>query len=124
MIDESLPVLRDYARLGVRYLTLTHSLNTTWGDSSGDKPAHNGLTDFGKSVVRELNRLGVMVDISHVADKTFEDALATSRAPLLASHSSCRLIPRARASRQSRPRASARRSLAASSPMHPGAAPS
>jgi membrane dipeptidase len=92
MIDESLPVLRDYARLGVRYLTLTHSINTTWGDSSGDKPAHNGLTDFGKDVVRELNRLGVMVDVSHVADKTFEDALATSRAPLLASHSSCRAL--------------------------------
>jgi membrane dipeptidase len=92
MIDESLPVLRDYARLGVRYLTLTHSLNTTWADSSGDKPAHNGLTDFGKDVVRELNRLGVMVDVSHVADKTFEDALATSRAPLLASHSSCRAL--------------------------------
>jgi membrane dipeptidase len=92
MIDESLPVLRDYARLGVRYLTLTHSLNTTWADSSSDKPAHNGLTDFGKDVVRELNRLGVMVDVSHVADKTFEDALATSRAPLLASHSSCRAL--------------------------------
>jgi membrane dipeptidase len=92
MIDSSLPVLRDYARLGVRYLTLTHSLNTTWGDSSLDKPVHNGLTDFGKDVVRELNRLGMMVDISHVADKTFEDALATSRAPLLASHSSCRAL--------------------------------
>ena len=92
MIDESLRVLRDYARLGVRYLTLTHSLNTTWADSSGDKPAHNGLTSFGKDVVRELNRLGVMVDVSHVADKTFEDALATSRAPLLASHSSCRAL--------------------------------
>lgn len=92
MIDSSLGVLRDYARLGVRYLTLTHSLNTTWGDSSGDKPAFDGLTDFGKDVVRELNRLGVMVDISHVADKTFEDALATSRAPLLASHSSCRAL--------------------------------
>lgn len=92
MIDESLPVLRDYARLGVRYLTLTHSLNTTWADSSGDKPAHNGLTTFGRDVVRELNRLGVMVDVSHIADKTFEDALATSRAPLLASHSSCRAL--------------------------------
>ena len=92
MIDESLAVLRDYARLGVRYLTLTHSVNTTWGDSSGDQAAHNGLTVFGKDVVRELNRLGVMVDVSHVADKTFEDALATSRAPLLASHSSCRAL--------------------------------
>jgi len=92
MIDASLRVLRNYARLGVRYLTLTHSLNTTWADSSGEKPAHNGLTGFGKDVVRELNRLGVMVDVSHVADQTFEDALATSRAPLLASHSSCRAL--------------------------------
>jgi membrane dipeptidase len=92
MIDDSLSVLRDYARLGIRYLTLTHSVNTNWADSSGDKPAHNGLTDFGKDVVRELNRLGVMVDISHVADKTFWDALDVSRAPLVASHSSCRAI--------------------------------
>jgi membrane dipeptidase len=92
MIDDSLSVLRDYARLGVRYLTLTHSVNTHWADSSGDKPEHNGLTDFGKDVVRELNRLGVMVDISHVADKTFWDALEVSTAPLVASHSSCRAI--------------------------------
>jgi membrane dipeptidase len=92
MIDDSLSVLRDYARLGVRYLTLTHSVNTNWADSSGDKPAHNGLTDFGKDVVRELNRLGVMVDISHVADKTFWDALEVSKAPLVASHSSCRAL--------------------------------
>ena len=92
MIDDSLAVLRDYQRLGVRYLTLTHSVNTNWADSSGDKPAHDGLTAFGKDVVRELNRLGVMVDISHVADKTFWDALETSKAPLVASHSSMRAI--------------------------------
>ena len=92
MIDDSLAVLRDYQRLGVRYLTLSHSVNTNWADSSGDKPAHNGLTTFGKDVVRELNRLGVMVDISHVADKTFWDALETSKAPLVASHSSMRAI--------------------------------
>jgi membrane dipeptidase len=92
MINEDLGVLRQFAALGVRYLTLTHSLNTTWADSSGDKPAHNGLTPFGKDVVRELNRLGVMVDISHVADKTFYDALDTTRAPVIASHSSCRAI--------------------------------
>jgi membrane dipeptidase len=92
MIDDSLAVLRDYQRLGVRYLTLSHSVNTNWADSSGDKPAHNGLTAFGKDVVRELNRLGVMVDISHVADKTFWDALETSKAPLVASHSSMRAI--------------------------------
>ena len=92
MIDDNLSILRDYQRLGVRYLTLSHSVNTNWSDSSGDKPAHNGLTDFGKDVVRELNRLGVMVDISHVANKTFWDALEVSRAPLLASHSSCRAL--------------------------------
>jgi membrane dipeptidase len=92
MIDDSLEVLRDYHRLGVRYLTLTHSVNTNWADSSGDTPAHNGLTDFGKDVVRELNRLGIMVDVSHVADKTFWDALETSKAPLVASHSSMRAI--------------------------------
>lgn len=92
MINNSLPVLRMYAALGVRYLTLTHSVNTDWADSSGDRPAHNGLTDFGKDVVKELNRLGVMVDISHVSDKTFWDALEISRAPLIASHSSCRAV--------------------------------
>jgi membrane dipeptidase len=92
MIDESIGVLRNYARLGVRYLTLTHGVNTTWGDSSGDKPKHDGLTDFGKAVVGELNQLGMMVDVSHVADKTFWDALAVSKAPLLASHSSCRAL--------------------------------
>src|SRR5262245_48232642 len=92
MINNSLPILRMYASLGVRYLTLTHSVNTDWADSSGDQPKHNGLTDFGKEVVRELNRLGVMVDISHVADKTFWDALAVSEAPMIASHSSCRAI--------------------------------
>ena len=81
-----------YAALGVRYLTLTHFLNNNWADSSTDKPAHDGLTAFGKDVVRELNRLGVMVDISHVADKTFYDALETTKAPVIASHSSCRAI--------------------------------
>lgn len=92
MIASDLGVLRMYAALGVRYLTLTHSVNDDWADSSTDKPAHNGLTDFGKDVVRELNWLGVMVDISHVADKTFYDALAVSKAPMIASHSSCRAI--------------------------------
>jgi membrane dipeptidase len=92
MIADDLGVLRMYAALGVRYLTLTHSVNDDWADSSTDKPAHNGLTEFGKQVVHELNRLGVMVDISHVADKTFYDALAASKAPMIASHSSCRAI--------------------------------
>jgi membrane dipeptidase len=92
MINNSLPLLRMYAELGVRYLTLTHSVNTDWADSSGDTPKHNGLTAFGKDVVRELNKLGVLVDISHVADKTFFDALEVSQAPMIASHSSCRAL--------------------------------
>ncbi|NBO63450.1 MAG: membrane dipeptidase [Acidobacteria bacterium] len=92
MINNSLPTLRMYAKLGVRYLTLTHSLNTDWADSSGEAAKHNGLTGFGKQVVAELNDLGVMVDVSHVSDKTFWDALSISRAPMIASHSSCRAI--------------------------------
>src|SRR5262245_12916722 len=92
MIDDDLRLLRGYAALGVRYLTLTHFKNNNWADSSTDTPAHNGLTAFGKDVVRELNRLGVMVDISHVADKTFYDALAVTTAPVVASHSSARVI--------------------------------
>jgi membrane dipeptidase len=92
MINNDLGVLRNFYSLGVRYMTLTHSVNVAWADSSTDKPTHNGLTDFGKQVVREMNRLGMMVDISHVADKTFYDALATSEAPLIASHSSCRAL--------------------------------
>ncbi len=92
LIDDDLSMLRSYAALGVRYVTLTHSSNNNWADSSTDKPAHDGLTEFGRSVVREMNRLGVLVDISHVSDKTFYDALETSRAPLIASHSSCRAL--------------------------------
>jgi membrane dipeptidase len=96
-IEDSPRLLRDYYRLGVRYMTLTHVNTNDWADSSGDidNPAvqhHNGLTDFGKQVVREMNDLGMMIDISHVADKTFWDALAVSRAPLMASHSSCRAL--------------------------------
>jgi membrane dipeptidase len=92
LIDNDLGVLRRYAALGVRYMTLTHGSNTDWADSSTDEPKHNGLTPFGKSVVREMNRLGMLLDISHVSDKTFYDALETSRAPLIASHSSCRAL--------------------------------
>jgi membrane dipeptidase len=92
MIDDDLRLLRIYAALGVRYMTLTHFKNNNWADSSTDKAAHNGLTEFGKDVVREMNRLGVMVDISHVADKTFYDALEVSKAPVIASHSSVRAI--------------------------------
>lgn len=92
MIANDLGVLRSFTALGVRYMTLTHSGNNDWADSSTDKAAHNGLTDFGKDVVREMNRLGVVVDVSHVADKTFYDVLALSKAPVFASHSSCRAI--------------------------------
>jgi membrane dipeptidase len=92
MIDSDLAVLRTYFRLGVRYMTLTHTEHTPWADSSSLPPAHNGLTDFGRQVVREMNRLGMMVDISHVSDKTFYDVLAASTAPVIASHSSCRAL--------------------------------
>src|SRR3954462_5430399 len=92
MINDDLAQLRKYAADGVRYLTLTHFKNNNWADSSTDKAAHNGLTPFGKDVVRELNKLGMMVDISHVADKTFYDVLALTKAPVIASHSSCRAI--------------------------------
>jgi membrane dipeptidase len=92
MMGNDLSVLRTFAALGVRYMTLTHMDNNEWADSSTDKPAHNGLTDFGKDVVREMNRLGIIVDIAHVSDKTFYDALETSKAPVFSSHSSCRAI--------------------------------
>jgi len=84
MIGNDLSVLRSFAALGVRYMTLTHTGNTDWADSSTDKPAHNGLTDFGIDVVREMNRLGIIVDVSHVSDKTFYDVLAISKAPVFA----------------------------------------
>jgi membrane dipeptidase len=92
MIGNDLSVLRTFAALGVRYMTLTHMENNEWADSSTAKPEHNGLTDFGKDVVREMNRLGIIVDISHVSDKTFYDVLATTKAPVFASHSSCRAL--------------------------------
>ena len=92
MIDDDLGLLRAYFALGVRYMTLTHFMNNDWADASTDKPAHNGLTAFGKDVVHEMNRLGMMVDVSHVSDKTFYDAIEVSQAPVMASHSSCRAI--------------------------------
>ena len=92
MIGNDIRMVRIFAGLGVRYMTLSHFYNNEWADSSTDKPKHNGLTDFGKEVVREMNRQGMLVDISHVGDKTFYDALATSKAPLIASHSSCRAL--------------------------------
>lgn len=96
-IEDSLGLLRQFYRAGVRYMTLTHTNTNNWADSAGGigNPAearHNGLSPFGKEVVREMNRLGMMVDISHVADKTFWDVLETSSAPVIASHSSCRAL--------------------------------
>jgi membrane dipeptidase len=91
-IDDDLAVLRMYYRMGIRAMTLTHFRNNNWADSSTDTPKHNGLTDFGKSVVREMNRLGMLVDISHVSDKTFYDAIAVTTKPVILSHSSCRAI--------------------------------
>jgi membrane dipeptidase len=91
-IAESLGVLRALHRLGVRYLTLTHNKNTPWADSATDEPAAGGLTDFGREVVAELNRLGMLVDLSHVAPTTMRDALDASAAPVIFSHSSCRAV--------------------------------
>ena len=90
MIHNSLPILRMYARLGIRYLTLTHNVNTEWADSVADSRVYGGLNELGVSVVKELNRLGVLVDVSHVSDETFWDVLEVSEAPVVASHSSCR----------------------------------
>lgn len=91
-ISDDLAVLRMYYRLGVRSMTLTHFRHHNWADSSTDAPVHNGLTDFGKEVVREMNRIGMIVDISHVSDKTFYDTISVSSKPVIASHSSCRAI--------------------------------
>jgi membrane dipeptidase len=96
-IENSLGLLRDYYRLGVRYMTLTWSNSNDWADSSGDidDPTvkhHNGLTPFGKQVIAEMNRLGMMVDVSHVSDKTFWDVIEITHAPIIASHSSARAL--------------------------------
>jgi len=96
-IENDVRLLRDFYRLGVRYMTLSWSNTNEWADSSGDidNPKvehHNGLTDGGKQIVLEMNRLGMLVDISHVADKTFYDAIAVSKAPVIASHSSARAL--------------------------------
>ena len=96
MINSSLGVLRSLWRLGARYLTLTHSRDTPWAGSSG-ADGNTGLSDFGREVVAEMNRLGMMVDVSHVSDQTFWDTLEASSAPIIASHSSVRAIcPHAR----------------------------
>jgi membrane dipeptidase len=91
-IEDSLDLLRAFYRFGARYMTLTHTNSNNWADSSGDQGKNNGLTPFGKQVVMEMNRLGMLVDISHVSDKTFYDVIETSRAPVIASHSSSRAL--------------------------------
>ena len=91
-IDSSLGALRMFARLGARYMTLTHSKNVPWADSATDVPEHGGLTPFGEEVVREMNRLGMLVDMSHVSEETMEDVLRVTRAPVIFSHSSARAL--------------------------------
>lgn len=91
-IEDDLAALRMFHRMGVRYMTLTWSINTDWADSSGDSRTFHGLTGFGRKVVEEMNRIGMIVDVSHVSDETFNDVLAVTRAPVIASHSSCRAI--------------------------------
>jgi membrane dipeptidase len=91
-INNSLATLRMMYRLGARYMTLTHTKNTDWADAAGDVAKHRGLTPFGKDVVREMNRLGMIVDLSHVTDDVMRDALSVSKAPVIFSHSNCRAL--------------------------------
>jgi len=96
LIENSLDVLREFRERGAAYMTLTHAAHNDWADSAGVHaelpPRHHGLTDFGRDVIREMNRLGMMVDVSHVSDDTVRDVLNVSRAPVIASHSSCRSV--------------------------------
>jgi membrane dipeptidase len=89
MMNGDLGVLREFAARGVSYMTLTHVKNTDWADASTDRAAHNGLNEFGRQTIAEMNRLGMIVDVSHISDKALRDVLAASKAPVLASHSSC-----------------------------------
>ncbi len=91
-IGSSLAVLRQMYDLGVRYMTLTHSKNTPWADSATDTPEHDGLTDFGKQLVREMQRMGMLVDLSHVSEATMNDALDVAEAPVMFSHSGARAV--------------------------------
>jgi membrane dipeptidase len=91
-IEDSLPTLREFYRLGVRYMTLTWNNTNNWADAGRGEKKHHGLSDFGKDVVREMNRLGMLVDVSHVSDETMSDALDVSKAPIIASHSSARAL--------------------------------
>jgi membrane dipeptidase len=91
-IDDSLGLLREFFDAGARYITLTHSRTTTWADSATDAPKWGGLSQFGEEVVREMNRLGMMVDLSHVSEETMLDAMRVSDAPVIFSHSSARAV--------------------------------
>ena len=95
-IEDRVELLREFFKSGARYMTLTHSNTNNWADSSGDKPRHGGLNDLGRTIVAEMNRLGMMVDVSHVSDETFNDVMAVAKAPVIASHSSCRAIAQAK----------------------------
>ncbi|MFO6430573.1 dipeptidase [Erythrobacter sp. W302b] len=91
-IGSNLGVLRQFHAMGARYMTLTHNFNIPWADAATDAPKHDGLTDFGKDVVREMNRLGMLVDLSHVSEATMMDALDVARAPVIFSHSGARAV--------------------------------
>ena len=91
-IEDSLATLREFHRLGVRYMTLTWNNTNNWADAGRGEKKHNGLSDFGKEVVREMNRLGMLIDVSHVSDETMSDTLDVSKAPIIASHSSARAL--------------------------------
>ncbi|HKR64613.1 MAG TPA: dipeptidase [Thermoanaerobaculia bacterium] len=93
-IEDSLDILRELYASGARYMTLTHVNTNNWCDSSGDAPRHGGLTDFGRDVVRTMNDLGMLVDVSHISDDAFRDVIETTRVPVIASHSSCRALCR------------------------------
>jgi membrane dipeptidase len=95
-IENSTKLLREFFDSGARYMTLTHTNTNGWADSSGDKPKHGGLNALGRSIVAEMNRLGMIVDISHVSDETFRDVIETSGAPVFASHSSCRALTKSK----------------------------
>jgi membrane dipeptidase len=92
VIEDSLGALRAYYDLGVRYMTLTHNVNTSWADAAADQPAHHGLTPFGEQVVLEMNRIGMLVDLAHTSAETMDDALRVSKAPVIFSHSDARAI--------------------------------
>ena len=91
-IENDLAVVREFGRLGIRYMTLTWNNSTDWADAAAEKPRHNGLTRFGRDVVREMNRAGIMVDLSHVHEKTFWAAIGTTRKPVIVSHSCARAL--------------------------------